>query len=268
MRISLINQKGGCGKSSTCFHLGGYFAQAGLNTLLVDADPQGSLSQGFFGSAAVENLAASETLAAIFDDDHYLASPQALVVPTQFDRLSIVRANQSLARHNSPEPERLGLKQYVLREFLDSLFAFDVCVIDCPPNVYGCSWAAMIAASAVVIPVPPEDFGTQGLRVVHQAIDNARFLNPVLRLLGHLVTRSDKRLLVHQAYESKLRQLYGEAVLTTVIPEASAFKVSLACRTPVNFYSPKSPSALLTADLGRELLRRESVEMAHQRIAV
>jgi len=268
MRICLINQKGGCGKSSTCFHLGGHLAREGLNTLLVDADPQGSLSQGFFGSAAVENLAASETLAAIFDDDQFIQSPQALVVSTQFDRLSIVRANQSLARHNTPEPERLGLKQYVLREFLDSLLTYDVCVIDCPPNVYGCSWVAMMAATDVVIPVPPEDFGTQGLRVVHQAIHNARLLNPDLHLLGHLVTRCDKRLLVHQAYESKLRELYGESVLATVIPEASAFKVSLACRTPVNFYGPKSFAALLTADLGRELLHRASVQTKQHRIAV
>lgn len=268
MRICLINQKGGCGKSSTCFHLGGYFAQAGLNTLLVDCDPQASLSNGFFGSAAVESLAASETLAAIFDEDHYLASPQALVVPTQFDRLSIVRANQLLAPHNVPQPERLGLKQYALREFLNSLCAYDVCVIDCPPNIYGCSWTAMIAASATAIPVPPEDPAAQGLRVVHQAIDNARLLNPNLLLLGHLVTRCDKRLLLHRSYESKLRQLYGEAVLATVIPEASAFKVALACRTPVNVYSPKSPAARLTADLGRELLSRASVQTVQRRMVL
>ena len=91
----------------------------------------------------------------------------------------------------------------------------------------------MVAADFVVIPVPPEDFGTQGLRAVHQAIDNARALNPRLQLLSHLVTRSDRRLLVHRSYEARLRELYSEKVLTTVIPEASAFKVSLACRKPM-----------------------------------
>lgn len=73
--ISLINQKGGCGKSSTCFHLAGAFSQAGYNVLLVDADPQGSLSQGFFGSALVEGLTAEETLAALFDEGLYFHSP-------------------------------------------------------------------------------------------------------------------------------------------------------------------------------------------------
>lgn len=256
MIISLINQKGGCGKSSTAFHLSGAFAVAGLNTLVIDADPQGSLSQGFFGSTTIENLTSRETLAALFDDDAFVSDVGALVVPTQFERLSVVRANQTLAQHNIPQPELLAMKQFILREFIASLPTFDIVLIDCPPNLYQCSWNALIAADHVVIPVPPEDFGTQGLRVVHQAIENARLLNPELHLLGHLVTRLDARLLVHRSYENKLRSLYAETVLATVIPEASAFKVALACRQPVSHYSPASRAAEITAELGREILHR------------
>jgi len=254
--ISLINQKGGCGKSSTAFHLGGAFAVAGLNTLVIDADPQGSLSQGFFGSSVIENLSSMETLAALFDDDAFISDTDSLAVPTSFERLSVVRANQTLARHNVPQPERLAMKQFILRDFVQSLPHFDIVLIDCPPNLYQCSWNALVAAHFVVIPVPPEDFGTQGLRVVHQAIENARLLNPDLQLLGHLVTRLDARLLVHRSYEAKLRSLYGDSVLTTVVPEASAFKVALACRQPVSHYSPGSRAAEITAELGRELLSR------------
>ena len=78
----------------------------------------------------------------------------------------------------------------------------------------------MLASDFVVIPVPPEDFGTQGLRVVHQAIQNAHQLNPRLELLGHLITRSDRRLVVHQSYESKLRKLYQGTVLSTRGPRS------------------------------------------------
>jgi len=76
--ICFINQKGGCGKSSSCFHLAGHFASRGARVLVIDADPQGSLSQGFFGSATVEQLRARETLAAVFAEDE-MPSPEHLV---------------------------------------------------------------------------------------------------------------------------------------------------------------------------------------------
>ena len=266
--ICFINQKGGCGKSSTCFHLAGAFAQAGLNVLLVDADPQGSLSQGFFGPSAVEKLRAEETIALPFDDDAFRDNWSHLPGPTAFDRIAVVPANHQLAKFNSPQPESTGMSQFAIREFLDERGGgFDLVLIDCPPNLYRCSWTAMLAADYVVIPVPPEDFGTQGLRAVHQAIEHARQLNPGLRRLGHLVTRHDRRLLVHRSYEQRLRELYGEMVLATVIPEASAFKVALACRKPVEFHSPRSTAADLTRQLSHEILGRIRMKNAKRRVA-
>lgn len=254
--LCLINQKGGCGKSSTCYHLAGAFAALGYSVLLIDADPQGSLSQGFLGSDFVENLPASDTLAALFDENCFFLDQQRLIRPTGFPNISIVPANQHLANYNAPRPEQGGMIQFVVRDFLDQQDDYDVVLIDCPPNLYQCSWNSMIAADYVVIPVPPEDFGTQGLRAVHQAIDNARQLNPALRRLGHLVTRYDKRLLVHRSYEERLRELYREMVLDTTVPEASAFKVALACRQPVEFYSSKSAAAATMRTLVEELVAR------------
>ena len=255
-RICFINQKGGCGKSSSCFHLAGAFAQLGQRVLLIDMDPQGSLSQGFFGSSAIENLSAAETVTALFDENHFFVDRRTLCVPTPVAGIDIVRSNQTLATFNIPSPEKLGLQQFALREFFTEVHDYDLVLIDCPPNLYQCSWNAMLAADHVVIPVPPEDFGTQGLRVVHQAIEHARQLNPNLELLGHLVTRFDGRLLVHQSYEAKLRTLYGATVLDTVVPETSAYKVALACRLPVNQYNPKVKASKLTTTLADELLSR------------
>lgn len=254
--LCLINQKGGCGKSSTCFHLAGAFAASGCSVLLVDADPQGSLSQGFLGSDFVENLPATETLAALFDESCFFLDRRRLIRDTGFAGISIVPTNQHLANYNAPRPETAGMLQFSIREFLEEQESYDVVLIDCPPNLYQCSWNAMIAADFVVIPVPPEDFGTQGLRAVHQCIDHARQLNPTLRRLGHLVTRYDKRLLVHRSYEQRLRELYKEMVLDTIIPEASAFKVALACRQPCEYYSPKAAGAEAMRDLAAELVSR------------
>jgi chromosome partitioning protein len=253
--ICFINQKGGCGKSSTCFHLSGQLVRAGFRTLLVDADPQGSLGQGFFGSSSIENLDARATLAAIFEDEEFVPS-DSLIVATSIAGISIIRANQTLAAHNVPCPERTGMKQFALRSFLDAIVGFDFVFIDCPPNLYQCSWNAMLAADFVVIPVPPEDFATQGLRVIHQAIDHAQAVNHRLHLLGQLVTRVDRRLLVHRTYEHKLRHVYGDTVFATTIPEASAFKVSLSCRQPACFFCPASKATKAMAALANEILER------------
>lgn len=261
----MINQKGGCGKSSTCFHLAGAFATSGLQVLLVDNDPQGSLSQGFFGSSIVEELPAERTMAAAFSD--LAIVPASIVAATGLTCIDICPANHLLGKYNTPCPEETGMEQFAYQQFLDGVSEFDIVLIDCPPNLYRCSWTAMVASDYVVIPVPPEDFGTQGLRSVHQAIANARLLNPALKLLGHLVTRSDRRLLVHRAYESKLRTLYGDAVFSTVIPEASAFKVSLACRRPAQFHNAKSRAADLTRQLSREILDRIAVKNKQRDVA-
>lgn len=255
-RLCLINQKGGCGKSSTCLHLAGAFAASGFSVLLVDADPQGSLSQALLGSECSESLPAAGTLAALFSESCFFPDPQQIVRTTAVPGISLIPANQHLARFNAPEPENAGVVQFVLREFLKEQQGFDIVLMDCPPNLYQCSWNAMIAANYVLIPVPPEDFGTQGLRTVHQAIEHARRLNPSLRRLGHLVSRVDKRLIVHRTYEERLRSLYPDLVLDTTIPEMSAYKVAVACHQPVESLSAKSAAAGIMRDLAAEILER------------
>lgn len=263
----LINQKGGCGKSSTCFHLAGAIANGGLNVLLVDMDPQASLSQGLFGSTVVENLACHETIASLFDESSFFRPRGQLILSTPFERIAVCPANHTLAAFNTPAAETTGMFQHVLRQFLAEQNGFDVVLIDCPPNLYRCSWTAMVASDYVIIPVPPEDFGTQGLRAVHQAIEEARRLNPALELLGHVVTRCDRRLLVHKMYERRLRELYGAMVLETVIPEAAAFKVALARRRPVEYHERRSLAADLTRRLSREILDQTNTKQVRRRIA-
>ncbi len=160
--ICLINQKGGCGKSSSCFHLAGALAAGGRSVLLVDVDPQGSISQAFFGSDAVEQMAPWETIAALFDERCDQIDPASLIRTTEIDGIHVLPANHHLAAFNQPSPEQSGVMQFALRDFLEPLNKFDIVLFDCPPNLYRCSWNAMIAAEHVLIPIPPEDFGTQG----------------------------------------------------------------------------------------------------------
>ena len=189
----------------------------------------------------------------LFDERFQFAGRARLPLPTRFPKIHVVPANQHLARHNKPEPETGGDLKYALRELLEELPPYDIVLIDCPPNLYTSRWTAMVASDWVLIPVPPEDFGTQGIRAVHQAVANARTLNPALRRLGHLLTRVDSRLLIHRGYEQELRAAYGELVLDVTVPEASAFKVALARRCPVEVHDPASKAAASTRELMHEV---------------
>ena len=265
--ICVMNQKGGCGKSSTCFHLAGAFVEIGLNVLLVDMDPQGSLSQGFMGAEVIESLDVRNTIATLFDEKTFFNSRDALVIPTQFDGISLCPYNHLLAPFNTREPESVGLVQFAVRDFVSEQRDFDITIIDCPPNLYACTWTAILAADYLLIPIPPEDFGTHGLRAVHQCVEQARRLNPSLRRLGHLVTRHDRRLLVHRMYEQRLREMYGEMVMNTVVPEASAFKVSVTRRQPVQLHDASSKAAKLTLSLAREILDRIGMDEPNRKVA-
>ena len=137
-------------------------------------------------------------------------SPLCSTIIVSFDcarvarRSNAVRADRNRPRQpdacppqHALSPELAGMKQYAMRSFPGcSCDGFDMSLIDCPPNLYLCSWNAMLAADFVVIPVPPEDFGTQGLRVVHQAMEQRQAAqSAACNLLGHVVTRCDSRLL-------------------------------------------------------------------------
>ena len=189
--VAMLNRKGGCGKTSTCHHLAGAFAKDGRRVLLVDMDPQASLTQGLFGPQATEDMPARSTVVGLFDDA-YDPDPEALIRPTPFERIAIVPGSNALDDFNVPRPQEAGEIQLSLRRFLkEARDGFDVALIDCPPNLSLCSWSALLAADFVVVPVQAEDYGAQGIVYIQRAFDLAlAHHNPRLRLArlpGHHV---------------------------------------------------------------------------------
>lgn len=265
--ISVINQKGGSAKSSTCFHTAGYFAKAGYSVLLVDADPQGSLSQAFFGSSTVETFLPQQTLAAIFDQSSFVGSIDNLKCSTQIEGIDIVPANLHLGKFNVPEPTETGMSQFALSTLLGSEFEYDIVLIDCPPNLYQCSWNALLASDYVAVPVVADDFGVQGLRTVQEAILLAQQMNPRLSLLGKFLTKFDRRIGIHREYESVLRRIYSDQIFTTVIQEASAFKLAVAAKMPVTHFSSWSRATRQTKNLALEMIERIEQHVAARRVA-
>jgi chromosome partitioning protein len=255
--VTLLNQKGGVGKTSTAYHLSGTLARSGRSVLLIDNDPQASLTQGFWGPQATREIDASESVAALFDPDS-IAIPSSLVRSTGIEGVSIVPGSRHLTPANMRPPADWAGLQGGMSDFIDEVVEdFDVVLIDCPPNLHLCSWAA---SDSIVVPLQAEDFGSQGLAPVQEAIAAVQAgPNPRLRLQGYLLTMFDKRLTVHVSYEAMLREMYGPEVFEASVPRAKDFIEAVAARLPISHYKPKSAAAKSIQVVADELIARLSV---------
>ena len=254
--VAVVNRKGGCSKTSTCYHLSGALAQMGRRVLLVDLDPQANLTQGFLGPKATEELPPQKTILSIFRTD-LDPDPAEVIQPTPFENISIAAGASAVEDYNRSEPTKAEAMQSALRSFLkEATGRFDVTLIDCPPVLQLCTWNALIAADLVLVPLQPEDFGAQGISSIQRFVDLAlQNYNPNLRLLGYLVTQK-RRLAIHIAYEKQLRAVYGRRVFDSVFTERGDFATAVSAQKPVTYFKRRSPAADDIRAIAEEVLRR------------
>jgi chromosome partitioning protein len=250
----MLNQKGGVGKTSCTHHLAGTLAQMGRRILLVDNDPQSSLTQGLWGPVVARQIDAASTIAAIYAGD--FPYPEQVVHPTGIPGIDLIPGSRRSSSHNVPDPHLADPEiQGCLRGFLNEVHGrYDLVMIDCPPNLHLCSWAALVASDHLIVPLQPEDYGAQGIIDVTESV--ARVLggpNPGLNLLGYLITMINARKTIHRLYEEMLRTRYGAQVFTAMIPEAVDFVEAIAQRKPVAQFKPKGAAAKAIRVLADEL---------------
>jgi chromosome partitioning protein len=134
-------------------------------------------------------------------------------------------------------------------------------LVDVPPNLHLCSWAALVASTGLVVPLQPEDFGAQGIADVRESVERVQAgPNPQLRLLGYLITMISVRRAVHKLYENRLRQLYGDAVFAAMVPESVDFVEAIAQRKAVAQYKPKGAAAKAVRAIAAELDARTAAD--------
>lgn len=252
--ISPCNRKGGVGKSSSVFHLGGYFASRGMRVLLIDNEPQHSLTNGFIGPDAAGKLLPQNTTAALFDASCN-PSVEDLIHQTEVKGIDMVCGSNALDQFNGPLDLMPTELQLAVRHFVDKVkHRYDFILIDNPPNLQLCTYSSLAASNVTYCIVQPQEFDVQGLVPVQQAMDAViRSTNPTLRFAGYLLNQVDARLSLHQAYEHILRNAYGSKVFSQTIPKLVAFAESVSARQPVSLYRPTSNAAVVTEKVAKEL---------------
>lgn len=245
--IAIANHKGGVGKTATVQALGtALAADHGRRVLLVDADPQASLT----GACGLEAEAADASLAEVMGT----ATPGSLalrdVIHELGTRLHLVPADLSLAASELGLVARIG-RENVLRQALTAVAGgYDVCLIDCPPSLGLMTVNALTAADAVLIPTQPQIVDLRGLRLFLDTLGQIRQgLNPELETLGILVTFFDRRLIHHRGALETM-----EAADLPLLPVRIGRSIRVAEAATrgeaVTTYAPRNPQAKAYRRLG------------------
>jgi chromosome partitioning protein len=250
--ITVTNQKGGVGKTTTAINLGAALALAGHPTLLVDVDPQGNATSGlgFKGqSAPGGTIYEALTRASVRPEDY--------ILHTAISGLDVIPATRDLA---GAEIELIPMehRDRRLRDLLEPVRTrYRYIVIDCPPSLGLLTLNALVAADSVLIPLHCEYFALEGLADLVATLRRVRAaLNPTLDIEGVLLTMNDDRTNLGQQVARDVRGFFKDKVYRTVIPRNVRLAEAPSHGVPAVSYDAKSRGAEAYLALAREVLER------------
>jgi chromosome partitioning protein len=253
--VSMCNQKGGVGKTTTTINLGAALVEYGRRVLLVDLDPQGSLSVGV---GLDPNEIEVSTYDMLMDAD---VSWKEIVQPTSVEGLDILPAVIDLAGAEIQLVSEVGREQVLKDKLSDAIAEYDVILIDCQPSLGLLTVNALTASDSVIVPLESEYFALRGVALLTETIDRVRKrLNPKLRVDGFLGTMFDGRTLHSREVMSTLVQAWGDAVFHTVIKRTVKFSDATVAGEPITEFAGASNGAEEYRQLAREVLARWRAE--------
>ncbi|WP_415002915.1 ParA family protein [Aeromicrobium sp.] len=249
--IAMCNQKGGVGKTTTTISLGAALVEAGRRVLLVDFDPQGSMTVGLGFNAHDLDQSIYHVLM-----DRSLAL-RDIITTTSVPGLDLAPANIDLSAAEMQLVTEVGREQALARALYGVREDYDVILIDCQPSLGLLTVNALTAADGVVIPLECEYFALRGVALLKETIEKVRErTNPRLQIVGLLGTMFDSRTLHGREVLQTLVQGWGDLVFHTVIRRTVKFSDSTVAGEPITEYAPTSPGAEAYRQLAREVLVR------------
>ena len=254
--ISLCNQKGGVGKTTTAISLAGALAELGRKVLVVDFDPQGALTAGLGASAhdgpTIYNLLVPERST---DPNFVPLTTRDVIHTTTIDNIHILPANIDLAAAEVQLVNEVA-REHVLDDVLKPILGdYDVILIDCQPSLGLLTVNALTASQGVLIPLACEFFALRGVALLLDTIDKVKArLNPNLELDGILPTMYDPRTLHSVEVLDLVKQNRPKDVLQTIIRRTVKFPDSTVAASPITVFAPDHQAAESYRELARELI--------------
>ncbi len=246
--VSLANQKGGVGKTTTTINLGTILAKKGKKVLLIDADPQGNATSGI----GVEKDAEYSTYDILVNETKL----QDAIQDTIIKNLKVCPANMSLAGAEVELVSMMSREQRLKEKLEEVKDEYDYVLIDCPPSLGLITLNAFTASDSVLIPVQCEYFALEGLGQLMNTIDLVKkHLNKEIQIEGALLTMYDIRTNLSNQVVKEVKKYFGNRVYKAVIPRNVRLSEAPSYGMPITEYDPRSKGAKSYTKFAKEFLK-------------
>jgi chromosome partitioning protein len=254
--ISIINQKGGVGKTTTVINLAAGLSKLNKKILVIDLDPQGNATTGL-GLSNVDD--SGDTIYSVLNGSKEIND---VIKRTQFNNLNIITSNVDLSGlevETADDSNRAFILKTKLTAYMNnSRGSYDYVLIDCPPSLSLLTVMALVSSSSLLVPLQTEFFALEGLTQLMKTIERIKVsLNPDLEIRGILLTMYDKRNKLSSQVETEARDYFSTKVYSTVIPRNVRLSEAPSHGMPVLIYDKTCPGSKSYFNFTDEFLEQE-----------